>query len=201
MAGGVVLFLLPNQLSSGGFSGITTVLYYLFNFKVGTMTLIMNLPLFAIAYFKVGKRFLAKALFGTIVFSLCLDLFEHFQSNLIVPTQDKLLASIYGGIVVGVRKCNNTKKQRFNRRHRTTQQYNIKNKQNIQNRNINGNTRRSDSNAKYDSTKTNRNRSLFGNINIYNKQNNRIPRRRNKLHKNDIHSIGQIWRNIKRNKR
>lgn len=62
MALGVVLFLLPNRLSSGGFSGIATLLYYLFNFKIGTTTIILNIPLFAIAYFKLGKRFFAKAL-------------------------------------------------------------------------------------------------------------------------------------------
>ncbi|MDE5830719.1 MAG: YitT family protein, partial [Clostridia bacterium] len=39
MSLGIVLFLLPNQLSSGGFSGITTLLYYLFDFKIGTTTL------------------------------------------------------------------------------------------------------------------------------------------------------------------
>ena len=61
MALGVVLFLLPNQLSSGGFCGIATLLYYIFNFKIGTTTLILNIPLFAIAYFKLGKRFFAKA--------------------------------------------------------------------------------------------------------------------------------------------
>lgn len=62
MALGVVLFLLPNQLSSGGFSGIATLLYYLFGFKVGTITLLMNIPLFIIAYIKLGKKFLIKAI-------------------------------------------------------------------------------------------------------------------------------------------
>jgi len=62
MALGIVLFLLPNQLSSGGFSGIATLLYYLFGFKVGTVTLLMNIPLFVIAYIKLGKKFLIKAI-------------------------------------------------------------------------------------------------------------------------------------------
>lgn len=109
MALGVVLFLLPNQLSSGGFSGIATLLYYLFNFKIGTVTLLLNIPLFLIAYFKIGKRFFSKALIGTLTLSILLNLFEHILKDTIVLTQDKLLASIYGGIVVGVRKCNNTK--------------------------------------------------------------------------------------------
>lgn len=62
MAFGIVLFLLPNQLSSGGFSGIATLLYYLFDFKIGTVILLLNIPLFIIAYFKIGKRFFIKAI-------------------------------------------------------------------------------------------------------------------------------------------
>lgn len=62
MALGIVLFLLPNQLSSGGFSGIATLLYYLFGFKVGTVTLLMNIPIFAIAYVKLGRKFFVKAI-------------------------------------------------------------------------------------------------------------------------------------------
>lgn len=100
MSLGIVLFLLPNQLSSGGFSGITTVLYYLFNFKIGTTTLLMNLPLFVIAFIRLGKKFFAKAIFGTISFSILLNIFESLLQNIKVLTTDKLLASIYGGLVV-----------------------------------------------------------------------------------------------------
>jgi len=53
MSLGIVLFLLPNQLSSGGFSGIATVLYYLLKFPIGTVTLILNIPFFIIALFKL----------------------------------------------------------------------------------------------------------------------------------------------------
>ena len=98
---GVVLFLLPNQLSSGGFSGITTILYYLFDFKVGTTTLIMNIPLFLFSFFKFGKKFFLKAITGTVIFSVSLDFFESLMSQIPVLTQDKLLASIYGGLMIG----------------------------------------------------------------------------------------------------
>lgn len=111
MALGIVLFLLPNQLSSGGFSGITTVLYYLFNFKIGTTTFIMNVPLFFIAFFKLGKRFFTKAIFGTVIFSALLNVFESAFVDVPMFTDDKLLASIYGGLMVGlgtaiILKCN-----------------------------------------------------------------------------------------------
>ena len=46
MAIGTSLFLLPNQLSSGGFSGLATIIYYLFGFPLGTTMLILNIPSF-----------------------------------------------------------------------------------------------------------------------------------------------------------
>ena len=45
MAMGTSLFLLPNQLSSGGFSGVATIIYYLFQFPLGTVMLVLNIPL------------------------------------------------------------------------------------------------------------------------------------------------------------
>ena len=102
MAAGVVLFLLPNQLSSGGFSGIATVLYYLFNFKIGTTILVLNIPLFVISFFKLGKEFFTKAIFGTVMLSILLDVFEGAFQDRIVITQDKFLASIYGGLIIGI---------------------------------------------------------------------------------------------------
>ena len=52
LAIGTDFFLLPNQLSSGGFTGITTILYYLFEFPMGTSMIIINIPLFVIALYK-----------------------------------------------------------------------------------------------------------------------------------------------------
>ena len=46
MAMGTSLFLLPNQLSSGGFSGVATIIYYLFQFPLGTVMLALNIPFF-----------------------------------------------------------------------------------------------------------------------------------------------------------
>ena len=50
MAIGVSLFLLPNQLSTGGFSGIATITYYLFQIPMGTVIVIANIPVFLIIY-------------------------------------------------------------------------------------------------------------------------------------------------------
>lgn len=98
MAIGISLFLLPNQLSSGGFSGIATITYYLLNISVGTMVLVLNIPLFIIAFFKIGKSFFFKSLLGTISLSVFIDFFEKFKPL----TQDRFLACIYGGIIIGL---------------------------------------------------------------------------------------------------
>ena len=98
MAIGISLFLLPNQLSSGGFSGIATITYYLLNIPVGTMVLALNIPLFIIAFFKIGKSFFFKSLLGTISLSVFIDFFEKFTPL----TQDRFLACIYGGIIIGI---------------------------------------------------------------------------------------------------
>lgn len=98
MAIAVSLFLLPNELSSGGFSGIATILYYLFNFPVGTTIIILNVPLFIFATLKIGKRFLLKSLLGTISLSIFIDILE----KLTPITHDKILACVYGGILTGL---------------------------------------------------------------------------------------------------
>lgn len=98
MAVGTSLFLLPNQLSSGGFSGIATITYYLFSLPMGSVILILNIPLFAIAFFKIGKTFLLKAVVGTVSLSLFINYLEQFGAL----TNDRLLGSVYGGIIIGI---------------------------------------------------------------------------------------------------
>lgn len=98
MAMGTSLFLLPNQLSSGGFAGISTIIYYLFGLPLGTTMLILNIPLFIMAIIRVGKEVAIKGILGTIILSAFIDIFERYNPL----TQDRFLACIYGGILVGL---------------------------------------------------------------------------------------------------
>lgn len=97
MALGTAVFLLPNQLSTGGFTGIATIFYYLYHFQMGTVIFILNIPFFLLAFFKVGKKFVTKSIIGTSLLSIFIDIFENIQT----ATTDRLLACIYGGIFVG----------------------------------------------------------------------------------------------------
>ena len=97
MAIGVSLFLLPNQLSTGGFSGIATIAYYIFNIPLGIANIILNIPLFLIALYKLGTKFIGKSIIGTVSLSIFIDLLD----NIPPLTEDRFLACIYGGIVIG----------------------------------------------------------------------------------------------------
>lgn len=112
MAIGVSLFLLPNQLSSGGVSGIATITYYLFKIPMGITILGINLPLFLFSFFKIGKIFFAKTILGTVSLSVFIDMLDQIQPL----TQDRFLASIYGGIIIGIRNSHNIKSRSINRR-------------------------------------------------------------------------------------
>jgi len=98
MSIGTSLFLLPNQLSSGGFSGIATITYYLFNWKMGTVILLLNIPFFILAFIRVGKELVFKSILGTIFLSFFIDFFDKYNAL----TTDRVLACIYGGILIGV---------------------------------------------------------------------------------------------------
>ena len=98
MALSINLFLLPNQLSTGGFSGIGTLLFYLFEIPVGTTVLILNIPLFIIAYFRFGKKFILNTIIGTFLLSFFINLFK----NIPIATTSRFLACIYGGILTGI---------------------------------------------------------------------------------------------------
>ena len=98
MAFAVSQFLLPNELSAGGFSGIATIIYYLFHVPMGTTILILNVPLCIFALYKIGKGFLVKSLIGTVSLSIFIDILDKFE----VATNDKFLACVYGGILSGI---------------------------------------------------------------------------------------------------
>ena len=98
MAFGVSSFLLPNQLSSGGVSGLATITYYLLDIPMGTMILTINIPLFILAGYRIGKKFFIKSLIGTISLSIFIDVLDKFPP----VTTDRYLAAIYGGVVIGI---------------------------------------------------------------------------------------------------
>ena len=90
-------FLLPNKLSTGGFSGIATIIYYLLKYPAGNVIIILNVPLLFIAFFRINKGLFFKSIVGTIILSLGIDFFIKFGN----VTHDRFLACVCGGIIMG----------------------------------------------------------------------------------------------------
>ena len=96
---GFDLFLQPNHLNAGGLSGLSMLLVHLIQFgSIGTVTALLNLPLFLLGGLKVGKKFFVGSLVGMVFSSLFIDLFTRIP----VPPTDPLLASLYGGALCGI---------------------------------------------------------------------------------------------------
>ena len=94
---GFNLFLIPNNIAAGGFTGIAQLINSVTGFPVGTIALILNVPLFLVSMKSLGLRFGVRSLAATIGFSLLLD-------NLHVPviTHDLWLSTVYGGLMSGL---------------------------------------------------------------------------------------------------
>ncbi|MFE1629598.1 YitT family protein [Brevibacillus reuszeri] len=92
------LFLNPNQIASGGVSGLSTILHNLFGFSPAIVQWACNIPLFLLGLKLLDRQYSLKAAVGSIILPLCVML----TSNLQPLTTNPLLASIYGGIGVGL---------------------------------------------------------------------------------------------------
>lgn len=96
---GFALFLEPNDLNAGGITGLAMMAVHLLDFgSVGTITMLMNLPLFVIGGIKVGRKFFAGSLVGLVASSVLLDVCA-FLPN---PGTEPLLAALYGGLLCGL---------------------------------------------------------------------------------------------------
>lgn len=90
------LFLTPNSIAPGGLTGVATVLNFLFHWPVGTVSLLMNIPLFLLGYRAMGRVFVFRSLIATLLFSLLIDLLP-----LPALTTEPLLSALFGGVLLG----------------------------------------------------------------------------------------------------
>ena len=91
------LFMTPNKIAPGGLTGVAIILNSLLGLPVGVTTLALNVPLFVIGYRTMGRVFAFRSLLATVLFSLLIDILP-----LQPMTMDPLLATLYGGILLGV---------------------------------------------------------------------------------------------------
>lgn len=92
------IFLLPSRLAAGGVSGISTILYELFQFNPAYVQWLINIPLLILGVLLVGKEFSMKTLVGTFFVPFVIWL----TADMKLYTDNPLLSAIYGGIMLGV---------------------------------------------------------------------------------------------------
>lgn len=92
-------FTYPNSIVSGGLTGIAQILNLLLGLPVGVMIMVMNVPLFVVAWKNFGLRFIIYSLIGMVGSSVAIDLFNLLH---IALTHDILLAAVYGGLLKGL---------------------------------------------------------------------------------------------------
>lgn len=95
-------FLVPAQLVSGGVSGLAQFFYYLWDWPIGMVTMVANIPLFVLGWKHLGgPRFAIRTMLSVFSYTILTDLLlELTGSNPI--TDDLLLNTLYGGILLGV---------------------------------------------------------------------------------------------------
>jgi uncharacterized membrane-anchored protein YitT (DUF2179 family) len=95
------LFLIPNNVVSGGLTGVAQLLHTLFGTPVGLMTLLMNVPLFILGWrYLGGLTFGTRTLYATVVLSIGIDLLTPLAGHFVI--KDPLLYVFYGGLLDGI---------------------------------------------------------------------------------------------------
>ena len=95
---GISMFLDPNNLAPGGLTGAAVILTRIIPITLGTLIVIMNIPIMILGAWKFGARFTLSTLYTLVVSSAFMEVFERMGY---VITHDKILAALVGGTLMG----------------------------------------------------------------------------------------------------
>ena len=95
---GVTYFFVANKLADGGIAGVSILLHYLFNFNISVTYFVLNVPILILGYCYIGRAFMLKTIYGTIATTISLRIVQNYSG----PMDDKLMAAIFGGLLIGV---------------------------------------------------------------------------------------------------
>ena len=98
---GLTYFVVPHHLFEGGATGITLITFYLFKIPVSLMNLLINIPLFILAWKIFGAKSLYSSLLGTLALSAWLAFFEHIPLHIDLQG-DLLITALIAGILLGI---------------------------------------------------------------------------------------------------
>lgn len=94
---GLEIFLIPNNVIDGGITGISIMMNHFTHIPLGVFIVVLNLPFLIIGYRHIGKTFALSTMFSVI----CLSIGVSVLTPVTRLTDDMLLATIFGGIILG----------------------------------------------------------------------------------------------------
>ncbi|ULT55175.1 YitT family protein [Neobacillus drentensis] len=97
MGVGLEIFLVPNKVIDGGITGISIMLSYMTGWKLGIFLFLFNIPFIFLGYKQIGKTFALSTLYGIVILSITTTILHPVPAF----TQDILLATVFGGILLG----------------------------------------------------------------------------------------------------
>jgi len=98
---GIVHFNMQNNLSEGGFTGITLLMYFLWGWDPAITNIILNIPVFFIGWKILGRQTFLYTLIGTFAVSLFLRLFQIKPFHIVLQS-DMTLAALFAGVFIGI---------------------------------------------------------------------------------------------------
>jgi len=96
------LFVFPNQFAPSGINGICTIIQYVFGISVGSLSLIINVPLALLCYFKVSKPIALRSMVYVITFSVGLMILDHVDLSMFAYATANGTSKILGPLVAGI---------------------------------------------------------------------------------------------------
>lgn len=99
---GLNVFIIPSKMLSGGVSGISLILNYLFNLPTGLLIILINIPLFIISFKKLDRDFTIYSMIGTLLLSFFIDNTKFIANIPTFQLKDILLSSVFGGAITGI---------------------------------------------------------------------------------------------------
>jgi len=103
VAGGIILFFIPNDLAAGGVTGISMIINNIFpSIPIGFLMIILNILLFIIAFIILGNKFGSKSIYSSLMVSFFTFVLEMILPKNYILTDDLLLSAIFGTITCSI---------------------------------------------------------------------------------------------------
>ena len=100
-AAGVVFFILPTGLITGGTTGIALIVNHFTGLQISAFIAVFNVIMFALGYFILGRKFAMSTLVSTFSYPLMLGLIQKAAGDFVM-TDDLLLSALFGGLCIGL---------------------------------------------------------------------------------------------------